>query len=234
MCFSAPVSFVAGAALTGIGVVTLKQVKQRTEIPYALIPLIFAVQQIIEGFVWLSFGSSWMNAVGTYAFAFFAFAFWPMWLPFSLMLLEKNEIRRKILVFFFGIGLVVGLSQLYLIATEHVTSHIAFNSIVYTVPDAFWPLMWILYLMATCMSCAFSSHRWVKVFGLALFVSLLAAYRFYTVSCFSVWCFFAAILSFIVFLYFYFEYPSKTAKKIATTAKKIHKAAVKLKPKKKA
>jgi len=203
MCFSAPVSFVAGGGLSVIGGATVKKVRTKKEIPYAIIPLIFAVQQIIEGLVWVSFASpGWLNIVSTYAFVFFAFVFWPIWIPFSVGLLEQHKIRRKILLFFFFIGLLLGLSQLYVIATNPITSHVAYNSIVYSVPNDYWTPMVISYLVVTCGGCLVSSYKWVKIFGIVSLVSLVIAYEFYTVTCFSVWCFFGAILSFLVYLHF--------------------------------
>ena len=55
MCFSAPASFIAGTALTSIGVAALRQTKTGSEIPFAMIPLLFGVQQLIEGVIWLTF-----------------------------------------------------------------------------------------------------------------------------------------------------------------------------------
>jgi uncharacterized membrane protein len=48
----------------------------------------------------------------------------------------------------------------------------------------------------------FSSHRIVRVFGIAALLSFLAAYAVYAKWFISVWCFFAAVLSAIVLLYF--------------------------------
>ena len=54
MCFSATASFISGTALCVIGVATLKQTKAPAEIPFALIPLLFGIQQLTEGVIWLS------------------------------------------------------------------------------------------------------------------------------------------------------------------------------------
>ena len=40
MCFSAPASFIAGTALSVIGVAALKRTESKSEIPFALIPLL--------------------------------------------------------------------------------------------------------------------------------------------------------------------------------------------------
>jgi hypothetical protein len=54
MCFSASASFIAGGALTAVGVVTLKKTENKKEIPFAAIPLLFGIQQLIEGVIWLT------------------------------------------------------------------------------------------------------------------------------------------------------------------------------------
>ena len=53
MCFSATVNFAGSAALGAAGVTTLSEVKHRRELLFAAMPLLFAVHQFIEGFVWL-------------------------------------------------------------------------------------------------------------------------------------------------------------------------------------
>lgn len=51
MCFSASASFIAGASLSAIGVATLRRVESKKEIPFATIPLLFGIQQLIEGVI---------------------------------------------------------------------------------------------------------------------------------------------------------------------------------------
>ena len=53
MCFSATANFVGSTALGAVGVVTLTKVKHRRELLFASLPLLFAIHQFIEGFVWL-------------------------------------------------------------------------------------------------------------------------------------------------------------------------------------
>ena len=52
MCFSATASFTAGTLVLGIGAVTMKSVRKPGELPYAAIPMLFALQQLIEGVIW--------------------------------------------------------------------------------------------------------------------------------------------------------------------------------------
>ena len=53
MCFSATANFVGSAVLGAVGVVTLTKVKHRRELLFATLPILFAIHQFIEGFVWL-------------------------------------------------------------------------------------------------------------------------------------------------------------------------------------
>ncbi len=63
----------------------------------------------------------------------------------------------------------------------------------------------MLYLAATCIVSFFSSHKMIVIFGILSLILFMVAYWFYTVAFFSVWCFFAAILSAIIYLHFSFE-----------------------------
>ena len=55
MCFSATASFSAGAALLIVGAVTVRRARRRAELPFSLIPVLFGIQQLIEGAIWLTF-----------------------------------------------------------------------------------------------------------------------------------------------------------------------------------
>lgn len=49
MCFSATTSFAAGSVLWVVGIATLMKAKRKSELPFAMIPLLFGVRQFIEG-----------------------------------------------------------------------------------------------------------------------------------------------------------------------------------------
>ena len=85
MCFSATASFVAGTALSVLGVATLRTTRSRREIAFAAIPLLFGLQQIVEGVLWLSFrfDAPQLNVAMTYLFSLFSHVLWPIFVPFS-------------------------------------------------------------------------------------------------------------------------------------------------------
>ena len=201
MCFSATASFIASASLSALGVVTIKKAERKIEVPFAAIPLLFGIQQFTEGLIWLSFRFDifWLNITMTFIYAFFAYVFSPIYLPFAVRPLEPLTWRKTLLFFFQLAGLPVRPYLLFFHVQVPVTSQITNKSIIYVAShfDIFWVMMF--YFTATCMSALFSSHKLINIFGVLAFVFAIVSYQFYAESFVSVWCYFAAILSIIVY-----------------------------------
>jgi len=209
MCFSATASFVSGTVLSATGGVTIKKAKKSSQIPFAMIPLLFGIQQLIEGVVWISFGTAWLNTAATIVYSIFSHVLWPIFVPFAVLLLEQNKLRRRILKILLTFGIGVGIYLLYFLITKGVTAEIVNNCIAYVSPHFNAEVSMTLYVMASCFSCFISSHKMVKVFGGALFFSFLVSFQFFSQAFFSVWCFFAAVLSAIIYFHFKFQEKEK-------------------------
>ena len=205
MCFSATASFVAGTGLSVLGVATLRAARRRSEIPFAAIPLIFGLQQMVEGALLLSFrfDAPQLNLAMTYLFSMFSHVLWPVFVPFAIGQLETVAWRRRVIQVFQGVGLLVGLYLLYQIVEFPVTA-VAAENIVYVSAHFYKLPVMLLYLAATCVSCFFSSSATVRLFGALALLLFALAYGFFAVALFSVWCFFAALLSAIIFVHFQF------------------------------
>jgi len=207
MCFSATASFIVGGSLVVAGVATLKLARGRAELPFAAIPLLFAIQQLVEGLLWVSMTQDMaqLKTAMTYLFTFFSHLLWPVLVPFAVARMEAaapiSTWRRNALWGFRVTGVVVAMLLLELVATQPLTA-VVDRHIIYVTPFFYdWPMM-ALYIAATCMVCFFSTHRLVQLFGLTVLAFFFVSWWFYTEALFSVWCFFAAILSFIVYLHF--------------------------------
>lgn len=74
--------------------------------------------------------------------------------------------------------------------------------IVYESPHFYIGAVMAFYLLATCVSSMLATHRTVRWFGALSLATFLAAYAIHAATLVSVWCFFAAVLSFIVYGYF--------------------------------
>lgn len=204
MCFSAVASFVAGAALLVVGTITVRRTRRRVEVPFALIPVLFGIQQVIEGALWLTFPDKapLLNSVLTQVYSLFSHVLWPTYVPIAILLLEPTLWRRRVMLAIALVGAAVGLYLLYFLVSLPIVSQVEGQHISYVSPHFFAVAVMILYVLSTCISMLFSSHPAVRLFGVAAFVAFVAAYAFYAAWLISVWCFFAAALSFIVLLYF--------------------------------
>ena len=116
MCFSAAANFVGSTALAGIGVVTLTKVKHRRELLFASLPLLFAVHQFIEGFVWLGLDGilspKITHNMGA-AFMLYAQGLLPFLLPLSVLLFEPTAKARRVMWPFLAIGTATTLYILW-------------------------------------------------------------------------------------------------------------------------
>jgi len=206
MCFSASASFIAGTSLSAIGVATVKKTVGKREIPFALLPVLFGIQQLIEGVIWLSFrfDAHVLNTVMTYIYSLFSQLFWPIYIPFSVLLLETVPWRKRVLILFQLVGLGVGLYLLYAILRFSIVSEVR-EHIIYYSPNFYSSRAIFFYLIATCGSCLVSSHKMINLLGFMAWLFAFIAYCIQATAFRSLWCFFAAILSILVYLYFRFR-----------------------------
>ena len=114
MCFSAEASFGMSAVLLPAGAYCVQSapVKNRTLLCLAVIPVIFGIQQLAEGLVWLGLAheDAELTHRASVVFLAFAFAIWPFWIPLCGFLLEPRGIRKWLLGSFAVIGLLGGLT----------------------------------------------------------------------------------------------------------------------------
>lgn len=212
MCFSAEASFTAGAVLLAVGAATVRRARVRSELPYAWIPALFGIQQLLEGALWLTFPdrAPLLNTTLTHAYSFFSHVLWPVYVPLAALALETVPWRRRVLTAIALAGSAVGLYLLTTLFTLPIVATVKGQHIAYQSPHFYALATMSLYLLGTCVSLMFSSHARVVAFGAAAFASALAAYAFYAIWFISIWCFLAAVLSVIVLLYF--TDPRRTAR----------------------
>jgi hypothetical protein len=201
MCFSATASFAAGGALTAAGIGILRRARTRERIPIASIPLLFGLQQLVEGVVWMSFDKPVLHLVATYFFTFFSHVLWPFYLPLAVYLNETGPKRKKALKWFVVFGVSVSIYMIYYILRGPVSSEIVQNCIYYSIPYSDSYLLLLAYVIATCACCFISSHKYIRTFGLAVFGGLMISLWSYRFAFYSVWCYFAAILSLIIYVH---------------------------------
>ena len=185
MCFSAPVSFTAGVFLCAAGAVLIKRLQNIKFLPLALIPLFFAVQQFAEGAVWLHFHPR----LATDIFLFFAFMFWPMWIPFAFWVAERK--KHSLILLLLGI-----LIAIYL-AVDVFTTQATFYtySIRYGVPERKDYIPFFVYLGVIALPLFLSQIKRMWVLGVLTAGSGILIAFIDAQFLVSLWCFLAAFFS---------------------------------------
>ncbi len=207
MCFSATGSFGVATVIAGIGAVAIHQEKAPSHRMLALVPLLFAAQQVAEGVVWMTIGhpaQAGLQGIAVALFLTFALVAWPMWVPISLFVAEKNPRRKRVLSVFAWMGVVVGVYAAVLLIRGQPTAHVAGHSIAYSYVERGPALVLALYLpgyvLPTVVPFFISTISRAKIMGTVLILSLLATFMIERQALTSVWCFFAAILSVLIVL----------------------------------
>jgi hypothetical protein len=206
MCFSAAANFVGSSALGVIGAVTLTKVKHRRELLFAALPMLFAVHQFIEGFVWLGLDGILSPAVAHdmgAAFMLYAQGLLPFLLPLSVLLFEPDTKSRKRMRPFLAIGIATALYILWALTAYPLQVYVKGNSIVYINQATNNTAVAIFYVIATCGSLFFSKIKPMIIFGAANLAILLIVMEVKRYAFTSLWCAYAAIASLIILAYFW-------------------------------
>ena len=206
MCFSATASFSVAAVTAVIGIAAIRHIKFPREVPVAIVPLLFAAQQSVEGIIWLQLSnSSTGNHVPELSVLYLIFAevLWPAYAPFAVLMIETNPTRRQILSALSVIGVLLSIYLLSWLVTVTPIATIQNHSIVYGYYVN--PLSWqqLVYLLCVCGPLLISSHGMIRLFGIVVLIGFAVSVYTYLTAFISVWCFFAAADS--TLLYFHFK-----------------------------
>jgi hypothetical protein len=216
MCFSAKASFLASGLLLSVGVATVAIAQgkaDRSILPLAMAPLFFGFQQATEGFVWLgiqaqplasgdeSTPTTLLGAALTYLF--FAYAFWPVWIPWSaIRLLPHPEGSGSLLQWLPALGLVPGV-VLWLPLVSHPRMALPVgigHSLVYRLhpwsehllPALVGPMLYAAWMVLPMLLVR--SVR-VRTFALSLLLAFCLTKWAINLALTSVWCFASALLA---------------------------------------
>jgi len=222
MCFSATASFTLGAALIPAGAYCVYQacVKKPSYLGLATVPLLFGIQQICEGFVWLGIHDRDLARTRTasLAFLFFALAVWPFWFPLQAAIMERDPPRRTILIVVSLLSMAWFWVLFWPIVSGPETlleTRVERHSIQYDYPEL--PIyryirvgvLRILYFATVALPFVISSERFGRLPGIALGSSALISAVVFHYAYVSVWCFFAAVLA-IFFCFMFRALPARS------------------------
>lgn len=205
MCFSATASFTTVGVTGVIGVIALSRMSRPRESMLAAMPIMFAIQQSIEGLLWLNLPRAPDGPVATtltLLFLLSAEVFWPLYVPSMMLLVEPNEKRRRLMLPWLVVGVGVATYLLWGIFSGPHGARILSGHIVYVTEHQFPFAIGLAYLAATSLPLLLSTHRAVFILGVIVLAGCVTAYAFYWDSFVSVWCFFGAAASAVILFHF--------------------------------
>ncbi len=199
MCFSPEVSFLSSAGLGFAGAAVLQIAPPQKKI-LAIVPLVFALQQGLEGIQWLYLRGGTTCASAAYGFIFFALMGWPVIVPAVVYWIDPD--RRNVMRWFVAAGCILSMYFLVMIISEGVGIIEFDRSIQYQLYSVFGNgAPFLYYLTVTVGPMFISSMLSVRLFSvIALILAALAQY-YYSATFVSVWCFFSAVLSVLILVY---------------------------------
>lgn len=205
MCFSATASFMAAGVLMpagAIGVYRASKVDQRY-IGIEMLPVLFGIQQLSEGVVWVAGEQVDASLVrqASLAYMFFSWLAWPVWIPLSTYFLEPER-RRSLFLFLSIFGGMLGAIQYipYFLHPEWLATTFLPNAISYSATELLdfvigRPATYVLYLLAIVAPLLLSSNRDARVFGILVMIVIAVTYFFFRYAYISVFCAGGALMS---------------------------------------
>ena len=205
MCFSPEADFTASVIVGVVGVETLRRVRVRRELIVGALPLLFALHQFTEGFVWLGLRgevSSGLAHTATDIYVIYAYAVLPVIVPVGFYLIEPSRRRRRWVLPFIGLGLLVGGYMLSRVTRYPIYAQEQASCINYVTNTPLETQAAVAYVTATCAPALLSSRRYLQWFGVVNLVGVAIAFTVREAEFTSVWCVYAALVSVLILEHF--------------------------------
>jgi hypothetical protein len=203
MCFSATADLVVGAALIPVAIASLREVRHSRELPFALLPMLFAVHQFVEAAVWAGQDgevSSGAAEVAMRAYLFIAYPLLPTLIPAAVLLLEPRGARLRVGIFVV-LGVIVSSYLTVVVLLRPVTVVMHPHALEYqTTVKA--PVVWaVLYIVAVIGPALMSGYRSIIAFGVVNLVGLTIVAVAFEAAFASLWCLWAAAASVLILVH---------------------------------
>jgi hypothetical protein len=201
MCFSSEADFTAAVVVGVVGVETLRRVRTRGELIVGSLPLLFAMHQFTEAFVWLGLRgevSSGLRNTATDVYVIYAYSVLPIIAPIGLYLIEPSRKHRRWVLPFVALGIAVGGYLLWQVTQYPIYVQEYASCIAYNTYTPFETPAVVAYVIATCVPALLSSRRYLQWFGVANVVGVAIALSIREADFTSVWCVYAALVSVLI------------------------------------
>jgi hypothetical protein len=200
VCFSVEADLVAGALVLPVGVLALREVRHRRELPFALLPLLFGLHQLVEAVVWAGADgdvSAHVQDAAALVYLLVAMPLLPVLVPVAVLLLEPRGARARVAPFV-ALGAVVAAYFTYVVLDGpiRVTAHP--HGLAYETGLDHGATWAVLYIVAVIGPSVLSGYPSIVAFGLLNLVGLSVVALGYRESFASLWCVWAALTSVLI------------------------------------
>jgi hypothetical protein len=200
MCFSVEADVALGIAVGAVGVDALRHVTRPAQLPLGVLPLVFAVHQLNEAFVWWGLdgvlGTGVANAAA-WLYLFIAFAF-PIVVPIAAARVEPDRVRRSVMWGFAVVGGLVSAVLLTALFRNGPNARIEDFHIAYSVDTSYGGQLAVLYVLATCGAFLSSSDRRIALVGALNLAAVVVMAWLLMSGAISLWCAWAAVVSVLI------------------------------------
>jgi hypothetical protein len=199
MCISAEVSFAVGAGLGLMEVTTLQCTGAKTLPWLAAVPVLFAVQQVAEGVVWLYFNGGFhqtpVSLLTQYVYLTFAFIWWPRYMPLAVTLAEPLPWRRR-----WSFAAVVGGFCVSAVDTSYLlTTNFSPTVVGHSIQNSHGALTERMpYGTVSLLPLFISSLPRLWILGALSLLTFIVSDVFFPLTFISVWCLLAAVSSVVL------------------------------------
>ncbi len=205
MCFSPEGDLASGVVIVAIGVDACRHLGDKEEYVFvAALPLLLGLHQVVEAFVWWGLRGvvpAEVGQVAMWVYLLFALVALPVIGPLLVLGIEPTTSRRRRIVPFVVLGVVVGGWLLATMLRTHPTARQGAYHLAYDLGIHHGILVTGLYLVATCGAMLASGFRHVFWFGVSNLVVVAVLARLSADGFTSLWCLYAALASGAIALY---------------------------------
>ena len=211
MCFSAQVSFISSGVLAMTGIFCIKNaIKYISHYLLSFTPFLVAIQQFLEGLVWVGFNHDnylFMKIFST-SYLFFAFFFWIVWFPIVAYNSESIQWKKRLFLFLIFVGFIFGMYLWLPILFGYgprtlVETNVCGKSLCYNIASGGYlpmPAREFIYVILGILYL-FCSDTLFRKFWVIVMLSALLTVVIHVFAWTSVWCFFSAFASiYIIYL----------------------------------
>lgn len=198
-------NFIFSIIIGVVGIKTLRKVSSPNEVIFASLPLLFALHEFTQGFVWLGvygyIGPRALDMAET-IFVFYAQGLLQFIVPLAIWLIEPRGFRKNLISILMIMGAFLSAYTLWGLSVQPTTVSLQNHLLYYVNPTTDNHLVGFMYVLTTCGSLILSRNVSIQLFGWLNLIGINLVFWTIPYALTSLWCLYAAVVSTVLYFYF--------------------------------